>query len=97
LFFQVYCLSLFYQTGAQPYKGTQRNMSSSSIKKIGEALTFEKAIDYIESLPLELSLIREMSTERLWRVENHKEFSYISVCYKSLVTGMAQVGIICKK
>lgn len=71
-------------------------MTFEEIKQAGEKMTYENAVRYIQMLPLELSLIRDMKCERLWRVENSKEVNYISVCYKSLVTGMAQIGIIPK-
>ena len=67
---------------------------TTTIKQTAEKMTFENAVIYVQSLKLNLSLIRDMGCEKLWRVENHKEINYISVCYKSLVTGMAQLGII---
>lgn len=69
-------------------------MQPFELKKIVEEMTYKDAVNYIHGLPLELSLIRDMTHERLWRVENYKDISYISLSHKSLVTGMAQMGII---
>lgn len=72
-------------------------MNFKEIKEAAEKMTFEAAVRFITSLNLQLSLIRDMSTEKLWRVENPKEIGYISISYKSLITGMAQVGLIPNK
>ena len=71
-------------------------MQPENIKAATKGMSYDNAVSYIQSLPLELSLIRDMKIERLWRVENNPIIDYITVSYNSLVTGKAHVGIITK-
>jgi hypothetical protein len=70
------------------------NMNVQQILAASKTMTFEQANALIEKSGLNLSLIREMRCERLWRVEGNKEICYITNCYKSLVTGMSEVKVV---
>jgi hypothetical protein len=71
-------------------------MTQQTMKAATKGMNFDQAFNYLSKFK-SLTLIRDMSIDKLFRVENQKsEINYISLNPKSLIDNSAEVKFILK-
>ena len=66
-------------------------MTSTELIKVSNNNTFKNVNYYIENSVLDIELIQSLPFMKMWKVNNNKEFSYITNALKSLDSDVSEL------